>query len=157
MAAGDILREGLMVVEEVTVKANEDIEKGEIIYNDGAGFLAMPNTAVNAKAYMALEDHTYATASVHTIKALLMGKATVQKKNDVVIKQGQRVMISATAGEITLFVKGAGTTSGDAQHYSAAVLAETNLALDTDARIIGNCAKDATETSTTCDVWLGVF
>ena len=30
----------LLVIEEFTVKADEDIEKGEVVYNDGNGILA---------------------------------------------------------------------------------------------------------------------
>ena len=55
MAAGDILKEALLVIEAFTVKSNEDIEKGEIVYNDGNGILAAPNTAVGP-FFMALEE-----------------------------------------------------------------------------------------------------
>jgi len=148
MAVGDILAEGLMIVEKVLVKLNEDIEKGEIIYNDGAGFLAMPNTVVNAKAYMALEAHTYATATEHYIRALLLGKATVQKVAGTAITEGQRIMVGATAGEVNLFVK------GDAP--AAYVEADVQTMADTNIRIVGTCAADAAADDTTCDIWLGV-
>ena len=39
MAAGDILKEAGLVVESFTVKANEDIEKGELVVNDGNGII----------------------------------------------------------------------------------------------------------------------
>lgn len=148
MAVGDILAEGLMVVEKVTVKLNTDIEKGELIYNDTNGFLEMPNTAVNAKAYMALESHTYATETDHSIRALLIGKCTVQKVAGTAIKEGQRVVVGTTAGEINLFVK------GDAPAVYAEVDVQT--ALDTNLIIVGICAADAAVGDTACDIWLGV-
>lgn len=157
MAVGDILAEGLMVVEKVTVKASEDIEKGELIYNDGAGFLAMPNTVVNARAYMALEAHAYSTESDHSIRALLIGKCTVQKVTGTAIKEGQRVMVGATAGEINLFVKGDAPTGGVDTFYTATIEAGVQTAIDTNIRVVGICAADAASDDTVCDIWLGVY
>jgi predicted RecA/RadA family phage recombinase len=149
MTAGDILREAGLIVENVTVKNAEDIEKGELIYNDTNGFLAMPNTVVNAKAYVALEEHDYSAESVHTIGAALKGKITVQKVAGTAIKEGQKVMIGGTAGEINLFVK------GDAP--AAYVEADVQTALDTNLIIVGTCAADAAADATTCDIWLGEY
>lgn len=157
MAVGDILRESLMVVEKVTVKASEDIEKGELIYNDGAGFLAMPNTVVNARAYMALEAHTYGAETDHSIRALLIGKCTVQKVTGTAIKEGQRVMVGATAGEINLFVKGDAPAGGVDTYYTAAIEAGVQTAIDTNIRVVGICAADAASDDTVCDIWLGVY
>jgi hypothetical protein len=150
MAAGDILRESGLIVEEVAVKLNEDIEKGELIYNDGDGFLAMPNTVVDAKAYVALEDHDYSEETAHNIGALFHGKVTAQKVAGTAIKEGQRLMISATAGEVTLFVKGDAPAGAYAE-------ADVQTMADTNIRIVGTAAADAAADATTCDIWLGVY
>lgn len=156
MTAGDILAEALLVVELVTVKSGEDIEKGEEIYNDGAGFLAMPNTVVNAKPYVALEDHDYSEESEHYIRALLIGKVTVQKVTGTAIKEGQKVMIGATAGEVNLFVTGDAPAGGASTYYTTAIESGVQTALNTNLIIVGTCANDAGSSDTTVDVWQGV-
>ena len=66
MAAGSILKEQLLVLEEFTVKTNEDIEKGEIVYNDGNGILAAPNTAIGP-FMKALNSHDYSEEDTHKV------------------------------------------------------------------------------------------
>ena len=157
MTLGAVNREQLLVVEEVTVKASEDIEKGELIYNDGSGFLAMPNTVVNAKAYVALEDHDYSEKASHTITAALVGCVTVQKKTGTAVKKGQRLMVSSDVGEVTLFAKGDAPTGGASTYYTTAIEDGVQAALDTDIRIVGTCAADAVSDDTECKAWIGVI
>ncbi len=148
MAAGGILKEQLLVIEEYTVKANEDIEKGEIVYNDGNGVLAAPNTAVGP-FMMALQAHDYSEETTHKITCVQIGCVEAQKvSGSGAGKKGQAVMISATAGEVTLFVK------GDAPASYAEADAQT--ALDTNIGIVGTLAEDATDADTTAKIWLGV-
>ncbi len=148
MAAGSILKEQLLVIEEYTVKQDEDIEKGEIVYNDGNGILAAPNTAT-APYMMALETHDYSEETSHKITCVLMGCVEAQKvSGSGGGKKGQPVMISATAGEVTLFVKGDAPAS-----YAEA---DVQTALDTNIGIIGTLAEDAEDTDTTAKIWLGV-
>ena len=148
MTVGSILKEQLRVIEEYTVKQDEDIEKGEIVYNDGNGILAAPNTAT-APYMMALEAHDYSEETSHKITCVLMGCVEVQKvSGSGGGKKGQPVMISATAGEVTLFVK------GDAPASYAEATVQT--ALDTNIRIVGTLAEDASDTDTTAKIWLGV-
>lgn len=157
MAVGDILAEALMVVEKVLVKANADIEKGEVIYNDGNGFLAAPNSIVNATPYIALEAHDYSAASEHYIRALPIGKVVVQKIAGTAIKEGQKVMIGSTDGEVTLYVKGDAPAGGVSTYYTATIESGVQTALDTNAGlIVGTCAADAGSSDTTVDVWVGV-
>lgn len=148
MTAGSILKEQLLVIEEYTVKQDEDIEKGEIVYNDGNGVLAAPNTATSPYM-MALEAHDYSEETSHQITCVLMGCVEAQKvSGSGGGKKGQLVMISATAGEVTLFVKGdapAAYAEGDVQ-----------TALDTNIGIVGTLAEDAEDTDTTAKIWLGV-
>ena len=148
MAAGGILKEQLLVVEEFTVKASEDIEKGEIVYNDGNGILAAPNTAVGP-FMMALEAHDYSEETTHKITCVVFGCVEAQKvSGSGGGKKGQAVMISATAGEVTLFVK------GDAPASYAEATVQT--ALDTNIGIVGALAEDAADGDTTAKIWLGV-
>ena len=148
MAAGGILKEQLLVVEEFTVKASEDIEKGEIVYNDGNGILAAPNTAVGP-FMMALEAHDYSEEASHEVSCVLVGCVEAQKvSGSGGGKKGQAVMISGTAGEVTLFVKGDAPASYDE--------ATVQTALDTDLGVVGTLAEDAADGDTTAKIWLGV-
>ena len=150
MAAGSILKEQLLVIEEYTVKASEDIEKGEIVYNDGNGVLAAPNT-VTGPFMMALEAHDYSEETSHKITCVLVGCVELQKvSGSGGGKKGQAVMISATAGEVTLFVKGAAPGSDT---YATAGM---QTALDTNLGVVGVLAEDAADADTTAKVWLGV-
>ena len=134
MAAGGILKEALLVIEEFTVKADEDIEKGEIVYNDGNGILAAPNTA-KGPFFMALEDHDYSEETTHKVRCVVSGCVECQK---VAVtgggKKGQFVEISATAGEVTLFDY---TTPGN--WYD----------------VVGELEEDAEDADTTAKIWLG--
>lgn len=149
MAAGGILREQLLVVEEFTVKADEDIEKGEIVYNGGDGILAAPSTAVGP-FMMALEAHDYSEEASHEVGCVLVGCVEAQKvSGSGGGKKGQAVMVSGTAGEVTLFVKGdapASYAEGDVQ-----------TALDTNLGVVGVLAEDAADGDTTARIWLGVL
>ena len=157
MAAGDILKEQLLVVEEFTVKANEDIEKGEVVYNDGAGILAA-GAGVAQKMMVALEAHTYASSTVHKVKCVVMGCVVVQK---IAVtgggKKRQRMMVSATAGEVTLFVKGDAPTGGASQYYTTTIETGVQTAIDTDISIVGLLQEDAADADTTAKVWVGVY
>jgi len=148
MAAGDIIKEACLVIEEFTVKANEDIEKGEIVYNDGNGILAAPNTAIGP-FFMALEDHDYSEETTHTVKCVAIGCVEVQKvAGSGGGKKGQAVMISGTAGEVTLFVKGDAPAAYDE--------AGMQTALDTNLGIVGVLQEDAADADTTAKIWIGL-
>ena len=148
MAAGSILKEQLLVIEEYLVKSGEDIEKGEILYNDGNGVLAAPNT-VCGPFVMSLEAHDYSEESSHSITCVLVGCVEVQKvSGSGGGKKGQAVMISGTAGEVTLFVKGDAPAS-----YNEA---NVQTALDTNIGVVGVLAEDAADGDTSAKVWLGV-
>lgn len=126
MAAGSILKEVGLRVEDFTVKANEDIERGEIIYNDGNGVLAA-TTAVRGYI-VALEAHDYSEVSAHVIKGLIKGAVEVQKISGQTIKDGQLVVIGATAGEV-----------------------QVRASEDFDC-VVGQCIADAATTATTVQI-----
>ena len=134
MAAGDILKEQLLVIEEFTVKADEDIEKGEIVYNDGNGILAAPNTT-KGPFMVALEAHDYSEEISHKVRCGVSGCFEVQKVGAAGGgKKGQFVEVSATAGEVQIFDY---TTPGN--WYD----------------VVGEYEEDAADGDTTAKIWLG--
>lgn len=134
MAAGDVLKEGLLVIEEFTVKADEDIEKGEVVYNDGNGILAA-SAGVKGPFMVALESHDYSEETSHTVRCGVSGQFEVQKKTGGGAgKQGQFIEISATAGEIALWDYG---TPGDWFD------------------VVGEYAEDAADGDATAKIWVG--
>ncbi|MEM2122917.1 MAG: DUF2190 family protein [Candidatus Bathyarchaeia archaeon] len=133
MAAGDIVKETGLIIEEFTVKEDEDIEKGEIVFNGGDGILAASNTD-KGPFFVALEDHDYSEESTHNIRCIVQGFVEAQKKSGTAIKKGQFVEVSATAGEATLFDY---TTPGN--WYD----------------VVGAAMEDADSTDTTVKIWIG--
>lgn len=160
MAVGDVIKEALLVVEKVLVKDSEDIEAGEVIYNDGAGFLSAPNTVTAVKLYVALESHVYATEETagkdHYIRACPIGCINVQKVAGTAIKEGQLVMIGSTSGEVTLYVKGDAPAGGVSTYYTTAIETGIQNAIDEWEIVLGTCAGDASSSATNVDVWAGV-
>jgi hypothetical protein len=152
MAAGDILKEALLVVETFTVKADEDIEKGELCIDDGAGLIAATATlAVTGKAVMALEAHDYSEETDHEIDCVVTGYVDVQKvSGSGAARKGDKLMISATAGEVTKFVKGS-APGGDSY-----VTATMQTALDTNAGVVGTAMEITIDGDTTQKMFLGV-
>jgi hypothetical protein len=134
MAAGDILKEQLLVVEEFTVKTDEDIEKGEIVWNDGNGILAA-SAGDKGPFMVALESHDYSEETSHKVRCGVNGCFEVQKATGGGAgKQGQFVEISATAGEIAIWDYG---TPGDWFD------------------VVGEYAEDAADGDATAKIWLG--
>jgi len=132
LAAGDILKEAGLIIEEFDVKANEDIEKGEIVVNDGNGILAA-TTSHLGPYFMALKAHTYADETTHKVRCVVAGHVEVQKKANGATKKGQYAEISATAGEVSL------------------------AALTNWYEVVGICLKDAADADTTMQIRLGCY
>lgn len=133
MTSGDIVKEGLLVVEEFTVKANEDIEKGEVVYNDGNGILAA-SAGAKGPFMVALEAHDYSEETVHKVRCVVSGCVVAQKKSGNAVKEGQYVEVSSTDGELDIWDY---TTPGDWFD------------------VVGEAAKDAADTATEAAVWVG--
>ena len=106
MAVGEVLKEATLIIEEFTVKSNEDIEKGEIVYNDGNGILAATSVA-KGPFFMALKAHDYSEESTHKVKCVVKGCVECQKDTatgyDTALVQGRYVEIGHTAGEVLVF------------------------------------------------------
>lgn len=147
MAAGSIVKGQLLVVEKLTVKLNEDIEKGEVVYSDGNGILAA-TSAATGPFFLALASHDYSEESTHEVECVVVGCVEAQKATGIAVKKGQAVAVSATAGELTLFTK------GDAPETY--VEADVQTALDTDRARVGVAQADAASGDTTVKVWMGV-
>ena len=154
MAAGDILKEANLVIESFTVKADEDIEKGELCVDDGAGIVAATAAlAAEGKVVMALEDPVYATVEAaggsHVIECVVIGHVDAQKiSGSGAARPGDKLMISGTAGEVTLFVKGVVTATYDE--------AEVNAALDTNLGVCGISLEVTENADITQKMFLGV-
>ena len=153
---GDIVQEALLVVEDVTVKNTEDIEKGEVIYNDGAGFLVAPNTVDQSKLYVALEAHDYSEEDRHVIRAALFGKICVQKCTDAAIYEGDLVMLCTTPGEVTLYVKGDVPTGSSSTYYTTTIEDGIQDAIDQWEIVLGTAAEDKVQGADKIIVWVGV-
>lgn len=125
MAVGDIIRTSDLVIDEVTVKLNEDIELGEMVVDDGNGYLAATAAlAALSKPVVALEAHTYATSTVHTIKVGVKGVFEVQKTaSNGAIRKGNKLTIDATAGEVKVFSMADVTATVNETTVEAAMLA----------------------------------
>lgn len=160
MAAGDINKESLLSVVGLTVKTNEDIEKGELVCDDGSGnglVAATAALAVTEKVYMACEAHDYSAVSYHVIQCVEVGYVTVQKATGTAIKENDKLIISATAGEVTVFVKGDAPTGGVSTYYTTTIETNVQAALDKNAGVIGTAAEDAASDATTIKILLGVY
>jgi hypothetical protein len=151
MAAGDILKEALLVVETFTVKTNEDIEKGELCIDDGNGILAATAAlAATGKVVMALEAHDYSEVSDHDIECVVIGYVEAQKvSGSGAARKGDKLMISATAGEVTKFVK------GDAP--ATYVEADVQTMADTNIGVVGVAMNTTLDATVTQKMLLGVL
>lgn len=150
MAVGDIITAapGTPVIELGTVKANEDIELGEIVCNDGNGFLAATAAlAALNKCYVALDAHDYSEETNHVIRLGVRGVFEVQKKaTSGACFKGNKVTISSDAGEVQVFAAGDVTATVNETTVEAANL--VNLA------VIGEVYADAATAATALQIRL---
>ena len=133
MAVGDIVKEAGLIVERFTVSANQDITRGSIVCSDGTGVLTAANTA-KGPFFVALEDHDYSESSIHEIRCAVQGFVEVAKKTGIAIGKGQFVVVSSTAGAVTLFDY---TTPGN--WYA----------------VVGVAMEDAASAATSVRIWIG--
>jgi hypothetical protein len=159
MAVGQVLRESLLSVRTLPVKTDEDIEKGELVCDDGSGnglVAATAALAVTEKVYMAQEAHDYSEVSYHYIQVVEVGYIEVQKLAGTAINEGDKVIVSSTAGEVTVFVKGDAPAGGVSTYYTATIETNVQAAMDKNAGVIGTCTADAASDATTAKILLGV-
>jgi len=164
MAVGQVLKEALLSIETFTVKSSEDIEKGELVCDDGSGngiVAATAALAVAEKVMMALVAHVYATEEAagrdHDIECVVTGFVEAQKISQAGLAQkGDKLMISGTAGEVTKFVKGDPPTGGVSTYYTSTIEAGIQTALDVNAGIVGVATEVSTDADVTQKMLLGV-
>ena len=151
MTAGDILYETGLFVKKFTVKANEDIEKGELCYDDGNGILAATAAdIVTGKVVMALEAHDYSEKTSHQIACVVRGFVEAQKVSGSGGANAlDKLTISATAGEVAKFVKGSAPA---ANTYATAGM---QTALDTNLAVVGHAIEASLDADTTQKMFLG--
>jgi hypothetical protein len=147
MAVGDVFSPNFRI-EKVTVKEDEDIEKGEFVCNDGNGFLAATAAlAALSKPGVALDAHDYSEETVHTIRVLFEGIVEAQKKaNSGAVYKGNKLTISSTAGECQVFA--AGDVTGTVNEGTVEAANLVNLAA------FGQAWEDAATAATSLKVKL---
>lgn len=156
--AGEIYLESLMRTKQFTVKADEDIERGELVCDDGSGnglVAATAALAVQQKCYVALEAHDYSAESYHKIMVIEVGYVVVQKATGTAIKEGNKLVVSSTAGEITVFTKGDAPTGGVSTYYTTTIETNIQAAIDDNAGVIATAQEDAASATTTIRILLG--
>jgi hypothetical protein len=154
MTLGDYgLKSALLVVEKMTMKSNTDAVKGKLYADDGAGLvLATAALAAVAKVVMANEDHDYSEEVDHDISVTVVGLVECAKvAGSGLARKGDKIMISATAGECTKFVKG---IVSQANTFATAT---DQAAIDTNLGRIGTAYETSADADTTQKMWLGVF
>ena len=176
MTLGDYgLKSALLVVEKMTMKSNTDAVKGKLYADDGAGLvLATAALAAVAKVVMANEDHDYSEVFRHKIVNQTFFVVMANEDHDYseevdhdisvtvvglvecakvagsgLARKGDKIMISATAGECTKFVAGDVTATVNESTVEAANL--VNLGK------IGTAYETSADADTTQKMWLGVF
>ena len=161
MSVGDVLKEALLVVEKFTVKENEDIELGELVCDDGSGnglVAATAALAVTQKVMMALEEHDYSEESYHVIPCVVIGAVDAQKvSGSGAAKKNDKIMLSATAGECTKFVKGDCPAGGASTYYTTTIETNMQAALDKNLGIIGTSLEVTVNGDVSQKLLLGVY
>ena len=151
MTLGDILKLETAVINQFTMKSNTDAVKGNLYCDDGSGgglVLATPALAVANKVVMALENHDYSEVSTHKIACVVKGNVIAAKvSGSGLAAQGNKLMISGTAGAVGKFVKGA------VSQANTFATATDQAAIDTNAGVVGY----ATKTSVDADVVQEMF
>jgi hypothetical protein len=161
MAAGDILKEEGLVVENFTIKASEDIELGELCYDDGNGLLAVTAAAAaGSKVVMALEDRVYATDTtnghLHTVPCVVRGFVIAQKvSGSGAASKLNKIMVSGTSGEVTKFVQADAPAGGATQYYQSTQEAALQTNLDLNLGVIGYATKASLDADVVQEMFLG--
>ncbi len=151
MAVGDILKEALLVVETFPVKAGASIAKGELVVDDGAGIVvATAALAAAGKAMMALKASVAAVPA--TIECVVVGFVEAKKVAAAgAARKGDKLMVSATAGAVTKFVKGA-MPAADTYNTVAA-----QAAVDKNLGVVGTATYTSADADATQKMLLGVI
>jgi hypothetical protein len=159
LTLGEIFNTQGLKKRKYTMKANTDAVRGKLYCDDGSGgglVLATAALAVANKVVMANENHDYSECSEHEIDCIEAGFVEVAKvAGSGAASQGNKIMLSATAGEVTKFTAGDAPAGGASTYYTTTIESGVQAALDTNAGAIGYAVAASLDADTTQKMWLG--
>jgi hypothetical protein len=159
MALGEIFNTQGLKKRKYTMKSNTDAVRGKLYCDDGSGgglVLATAALAVANKVVMANVDHDYSECAEHEIDCIEEGYIEASKvAGSGAAAQGNKLMFSATAGEVTKFVAGDAPAGGASTYYTTTIESGVQSALDTNAGAIGYAVATSLDADTTQKMWLG--
>jgi hypothetical protein len=95
---GEVFRTAHLIIEPVIAKDDVAIDKGDLVCNDGTGFVkATQALAATSAVYVAMESVT-TTQRVRKFKVCMSGAVYVKATVTGGIKQGQKLAVHTTAG-----------------------------------------------------------
>lgn len=162
MTQGDILKEQGLIVQKFTIKADTDITRGMLYYDDGAGLIVV-TAALSAlsKVVMATETHVYATDTTdgvpHTVPCVVKGHVIAAKvTSGGVVPILSKLVISATSGKVGIFAAGTGGGAGSAStYYTSAVAAAILTSELVNLEVIGYATAASADADTVQEMFLG--
>jgi hypothetical protein len=158
---GDIVKETGLIIQDFLIKASGDITKGMLYIDDGAGLVAVTAaTAAINKPVMALETRVYATDTAngvaHTVPCVVRGNVVAAKvTSGGVVPVLSKLLISATAGKVGIFVAGTAPGGGSTTYYTTAIDAAILASAIIDLGVVGFATKASVDADTTQEMWLG--
>ena len=159
MTLGDIFNIQGLKKRKYTMKANTDALRGKLYCDDGSGgglVLATAALAVANKVVMAYEDHDYSECSEHEVDCVEQGYVEAAKvSGSGAAAQGNKIMLSATAGEVTKFAAGDAPAGGASTYYTTTIEDGVQTALNANAGAIGHAVTASLDADTTQKMWLG--
>ena len=159
MTLGDIFNTQGLKKRKFTMKANTDAVRGKLYCDDGSGgglVLATAALAVSNKVVMAYEDHDYSECAEHEVDCVEQGYVAAAKvSGSGAAAQGNKVMLSATAGEVTKFTAGDAPAGGASTYYTTTIEDGLQTALNTNVGAVGYAVAASLDADTTQKMWLG--
>jgi hypothetical protein len=128
LTAGEFKKTSNLVVEPVQAKASTAITKGQLVGNDGAGFIpATVALSATSKIYLALDPITTVDVD-RTVRTLVRGRGVATKAvASVVMQKGRKLIVGATAGTCALATAATDVIIGEVAEDSPAGEAEVEI------------------------------
>jgi len=95
MSLGEVFRTAHYISEPVIAKNGVAIEKGELVCNDGAGFVRATNTLAATSAVYVSKENVTTTALKRKFNVVMSGAVWAKKVTGTAIKQGQKLSVGA--------------------------------------------------------------
>jgi hypothetical protein len=128
MTVGEFKKTSCLVVEPVQAKASTAILKGQLVGNDGAGFVAA-TVAISATSqiYAALDSVTAVNVN-RTVRVVVRGRVVVNKAvASVAMQKGRKLIVGATAGTCALATAATDVIIAEVAEDSPAGVAEVEI------------------------------